>query len=144
METYVSWQSPDSSNDLRLNVRRRRLGVVGLPMEQSDVGALGVLQRIGAVFGGVGSDNVRVHLPTNLREGSERSDDSAGSNRYQEPIGDDWRPWFRLAIGTLLFYAGCLLAYRSEFSRYRLQLGVLSYVLITGGLICGFWDRLWS
>jgi len=50
----------------------------------------------------------------------------------------------RIALGTLLFYAGCLFAYRAELASDSFKGNITPYVLITTGLIIGFWDRLWA
>lgn len=45
----------------------------------------------------------------------------------------------RVVLSAGLFYAGCFLAYRTD----GLRGGLVAYLLIVSGLVCGLWDRLW-
>lgn len=128
------------------------LGAIsGWVVGDGDIGAFSEHDSIGADLGrtsrlasGFGRDFGGDRLATEFAESSEGDEYRTARDRNQEPVGVDWRSWARVAFGTLLFYAGCLFAYLAEFRRYRLKAGLIAYSLITSGLICGFWDRLWS
>lgn len=51
-------------------------------------------------------------------------------------------PLLRFAFGVFFFGSGCLLSYRAELGRNRIEFA--GGLLILLGLILGFWGSLWS
>ena len=105
-------------------------------------------QGIGADLGGSSSLSAGIGLLSEDAETPKGSDNSPTGNQDEYPVGKDWRSWGRVALSAVLFYAGCLLAYRSEFSTNSAKLidyrspAIFAYLLVVSGLVCGFWEFL--